>query len=145
MKLGMYTMASQPISTAYLSLCVCMCIPVSLLGKSLEKCISNVVARQRHGKFTLLSLLRNGSVNTLPLQRIHNNRRIFGRLCLWVCLCIPLSLGRVIVQAVSRWLPTAAARVRARIWSCGLCGGQSSAGAGFLRVLLKQPHSLRPV
>jgi hypothetical protein len=25
--------------------------------------------------------------------------------------------------------------VRARVWSCGICGGQSGAGAGFLRVL----------
>jgi hypothetical protein len=38
-------------------------------------------------------------------------------------------------QAVSRWLPTAAARVRARVWSSGICGGQNGAGAGFLRVL----------
>jgi hypothetical protein len=38
-------------------------------------------------------------------------------------------------QAVSRWLPTAAARVRVRVWSDGICGGQSGAGAGFLRVL----------
>jgi hypothetical protein len=37
--------------------------------------------------------------------------------------------GRAIVQAVSRWLPTAAAR------SSGICGGQSGAGAGFLLVL----------
>jgi hypothetical protein len=43
--------------------------------------------------------------------------------------------GRAIAQAVSRWLPTAAARVRARVWSCGIRGGQSGAGAGFLRVL----------
>jgi hypothetical protein len=35
-------------------------------------------------------------------------------------------------QAVSRRLPTAAARVRAQVWSC--CG-QSGTGAGFLRVL----------
>jgi hypothetical protein len=40
-------------------------------------------------------------------------------------------MGRAIAQAVSRWLPTAATRV----WSCGICGGQSGAGAGFLRVL----------
>jgi hypothetical protein len=40
-------------------------------------------------------------------------------------------LGRAIAQAVSRWLPTAAARVRARVWSSGICG----AGSGFLRVL----------
>jgi hypothetical protein len=45
------------------------------------------------------------------------------------------TIGRAIAQAVSRWLPTAAARVRARVWSSGICGGQSEAGAGFLRVL----------
>jgi hypothetical protein len=36
--------------------------------------------------------------------------------------------------AVSRQLPTEAARVRAWVWSCGICGGRSGAGAGFLRV-----------
>jgi hypothetical protein len=40
-------------------------------------------------------------------------------------------LGRAIVRAVSRWLPTAAPRVRARIWSSGICGEQSGAGAVF--------------
>jgi hypothetical protein len=40
----------------------------------------------------------------------------------------------VIAQAVSRWLPTVAARVRVRA-ACGVCGGQSGIGAGFLRVL----------
>jgi hypothetical protein len=43
--------------------------------------------------------------------------------------------GRAIAQAVSRWLPIAAGRVRARVWSCGICDGRSGAGAGFLRVL----------
>jgi hypothetical protein len=43
--------------------------------------------------------------------------------------------GRAIAEAVSRWLPTAAARVRARVWSSGICGGQSGVGGGFLRVL----------
>jgi hypothetical protein len=42
--------------------------------------------------------------------------------------------GRAIAHAVSRWLPTAAARVRSRV-SSGICGGQSGAGAGFLLVL----------
>jgi hypothetical protein len=45
------------------------------------------------------------------------------------------NLGRAIAQAVSRSLPTTVAWVRARVWSCGICGGQSVAGAGFLRVL----------
>jgi hypothetical protein len=37
-------------------------------------------------------------------------------------------------SAVRCWLPTAAARVRVRA-ACGVCGGQSGTGAGFLRVL----------
>jgi hypothetical protein len=43
--------------------------------------------------------------------------------------------GRAIAQAVSRWLPTAAARVQTRVWSSGICGGQSGSGVSFLRVL----------
>jgi hypothetical protein len=42
--------------------------------------------------------------------------------------------GRAVAQAVSRWIPTAAARVHVRA-ACGVCGGQSGNGAGFLRVL----------
>jgi hypothetical protein len=44
-------------------------------------------------------------------------------------------VGHTIAQEVSRWLPIAAAWVRARLWSCGICGGQSGVGAGFLQVL----------
>jgi hypothetical protein len=40
-----------------------------------------------------------------------------------------------IAEAVSRWLPTTAARVQSRVWSSGICGGRSGVGAGFLRVL----------
>jgi hypothetical protein len=43
--------------------------------------------------------------------------------------------GRDIGQAVSRRLPTAAARVRAQVRSRGICGGQSGTGEDFLRVL----------
>jgi hypothetical protein len=43
-------------------------------------------------------------------------------------------VGRAVAQAVGRWLPTAAARVRVRA-TCGFCGGQSGTGARFLRVL----------
>jgi hypothetical protein len=44
------------------------------------------------------------------------------------------AFGRAIAQAVSRRLPTAAARVRAQVRSCGICGGQSSTRVGFLQV-----------
>jgi hypothetical protein len=54
--------------------------------------------------------------------------------------------GRAIAQAVSRWLPTATARVRSRVWSSGICGGQSAAGAGFLRVLrIPLPVFISPI
>jgi hypothetical protein len=39
--------------------------------------------------------------------------------------------GRAIAHAVSRRLPTTAARVRGQVMSCGICGGQSDTGAGF--------------
>jgi hypothetical protein len=45
--------------------------------------------------------------------------------------------GRAIAQAVSRWLPTAASRVRARVWSSGICGGQIGAVKGFQQVRTK--------
>jgi hypothetical protein len=47
--------------------------------------------------------------------------------------------GRAIAEAFSRWPPTAAARVQSRVWSSGICGGQSGVGAGFLRVLRFPP------
>jgi hypothetical protein len=36
-----------------------------------------------------------------------------------------------IAQAVSHWLPNAAARVRAWVSSCEICGGESGSGASF--------------
>jgi hypothetical protein len=44
-------------------------------------------------------------------------------------------LGHDVDQAISRRLPTAAALVRARVRSCGICGGQNGTGAEFLLVL----------
>jgi hypothetical protein len=43
-------------------------------------------------------------------------------------------LGGAVAQTVSCLLPTAAARVRTRVKSCGICGGQSGSEAGFLGV-----------
>jgi hypothetical protein len=58
--------------------------------------------------------------------------------------------GRAIAQAVNRWLPTAAARVQIRVQSCGICGGQSDAGATsaslpiFIPPISSQSPSLSP-
>jgi hypothetical protein len=41
------------------------------------------------------------------------------------------SLGRAMVQVVSRRPVTAEAGVRARVNPCGICGGQSGTGTGF--------------
>jgi hypothetical protein len=69
------------------------------------------------------------------LNSIGRDFQTFGGTC---CLsifphrrpyCIICHEGRAVAQAVSRWLPTAAA------WSSGICGGRSGAGADFLRVL----------
>jgi hypothetical protein len=45
-----------------------------------------------------------------------------------------LSIVRAVAQAIGRWLPTAAARVRVRT-AYGACCGQSGSGASFRRVL----------
>jgi hypothetical protein len=66
------------------------------------------------------------------------------QLQLWKCLLWNRKWR--LIWAVSRWLPTAAARVRARVWLNRICGGQFGAGAGFFRVLrfplpILIPHS----
>jgi hypothetical protein len=40
-----------------------------------------------------------------------------------------------IAKVISRRIPTAAARVRSSVRSCGICGKQSGTGAGFLPVI----------
>jgi hypothetical protein len=42
--------------------------------------------------------------------------------------------GRAIAQAVSRRLSNAETRFRSQVRTCGICGGQSGTGEGFLRV-----------
>jgi hypothetical protein len=56
----------------------------------------------------------------------------------------PKTQGRVIAQAVRRRLSTTAARVRAHVRSCGICGGQSGTWAHFLRVLRFPPPLFIP-
>jgi hypothetical protein len=48
---------------------------------------------------------------------------------------LPTYLRSAIAQGVIRRLPNKAARVRAQITSCGVCGKESGTGVGFLRAL----------
>jgi hypothetical protein len=45
------------------------------------------------------------------------------------------NVARATNQAVSCQLPTHAVRIRAQVRPCGICGGQSGTGAGFLRAI----------
>jgi hypothetical protein len=69
-------------------------------------------------------------------------------------LVLTYIFGHAIAQTVSHRLPTAAARVQAQVRSCGICGGQSGTGTGFLWVLQlplpilippTAPHSLSSI
>jgi hypothetical protein len=74
--------------------------------------------------------LQYGDVGFRPVFRIVNFLVILS-----LSNDVTLEIGGAIAQAVSRRLPTAAARVRAQIRSCRICGGQSGTGACFLRIL----------
>jgi hypothetical protein len=79
------------------------------------------------------------------------NFKCYRRAVSWGIVCFPNSRFVKLSenQAVNRRLPTAAARVRSQVTSCGIYGGQSVAGAGivwvlrFLLPILIPPTSLR--
>jgi hypothetical protein len=54
---------------------------------------------------------------------------------------LQLRVGRAIAHAVGRRLPTAAARVRAQVRSCGICGGQSGRFSPSTSVSPANSHS----
>jgi hypothetical protein len=78
----MYNVTPGPISTEYfIILCVSVCVSLlSLLGNVSLKCTPLFIATQRFGK------------HIPAAKNSHNTRKIVGRFCLWVCLCIPLTL-----------------------------------------------------
>jgi hypothetical protein len=123
-------MAPEPNSAAYY---------INPSHQSLCLCVTLIVARQQPGKTLLRQRIHTQQKNCWTRRFVYGPFRVKGE---WAIisphnflLLFKCSGGRTIAQAVSRRLPTAAARVRARVWSCGICGGQSGAGAGFLRVL----------
>jgi hypothetical protein len=49
----------------------------------------------------------------------------------YVMLCYVMLCGRTIAEAVSRWLPATAARVRARVWQVGSVVDKVASGEVF--------------
>jgi hypothetical protein len=64
-------------------------------------------------RFKYLAIGNGWNFNTIAKSKFKWNLNPVQSLC----------LGRAIAEAVSRWLPTAAARVESRVWSSGICGG----------------------
>jgi hypothetical protein len=95
MKLGMYIMASQPISVVYfintlISRCL-MCIPLSFLGNGEVKCIPHNVTKQRLGK--KISAAKNACNNRrIDWGAVFYTIRVASKEILWVWLYISLSL-----------------------------------------------------
>jgi hypothetical protein len=62
-------------------------------------------------------------------MHVKGNDNVFVKMCTFELAeyIFPslLNVGRAIAQAMNPWFPTAAARVRAWVWSSGICGGQS--------------------
>jgi hypothetical protein len=78
---------------------------------------------------------RKLAVGTIERKKEMNDREAININWLSLNRALQILIGHAIAQALSRWLPTAAARVRSWVWSSGICGGQSGVGAGFLRVI----------
>jgi hypothetical protein len=54
-----------------------------------------------------------------PLVNLRNSTACMGITLPYLYLTMLQAKGRAIAEAVSRWLPTALARVRARVWQVG--------------------------
>jgi hypothetical protein len=65
-------------------------------------------------------------------QKVRTNRLFTGS---GLLVANAGAVGRATAHVVSRQILTVGARVRLQAKSCGICGGHSGTGVGFLRVL----------
>jgi hypothetical protein len=86
-------------------------------NKLLKTSLSNTRIRQASRKPTSYRLDTNANLKILTLK------------------LTVISKGRTVAQAVSHWLPTAASRIRARVWQVGFVVEKMALGQVFLRVL----------
>jgi hypothetical protein len=85
------------------------------------------------------SYICQGTVCSVPVNSLAITLLFFP--ILFPFLILVLLIDRAVAQAVSRWLPHAGGPDSPTDRACGVCGGQSGTGAGFLRVLLANHHS----
>jgi hypothetical protein len=77
-------------------------------------------------------VLRRIFLHSFSLPNLNIGKPINGDI---FYMLVIVQIGLAIAQAIRRRLPTVAARVRAQVRSCEICGRQSGIGAGFIRVL----------
>jgi hypothetical protein len=103
----------------------------SSLSTGSRNCLQKFTRGASYQSFSSLVTWTLHEWNPKSSYKIFRRDLLVNRMLSVRCPC-----GRAIAEAVSHWLPNAASRV----WSSGICGGQSGAGAGFLQVL-QFPHA----
>jgi hypothetical protein len=94
------------------------------------KCPESVFSRMRYCWNTVLLILRATRLDFL-MTKIHHWLPKLKKSDDILVTKVRIREGRAIAQAVSGWLDTEADTVRARVWSCGICGGESGSGGKF--------------
>jgi hypothetical protein len=90
----------------------------------------NIISQ--HRSVLIVIVLTASRDSDASFQALRNKRRFrWVRKLNLLTECNVTFQGSAIAQAVNRWLPTTAARVRSRVWSSGICGGQIGSGVGF--------------
>jgi hypothetical protein len=100
-----------------------------------KKCMSELFLFFQLGRNEFSGYSLEGSSESLKIIPTLWLTRGINVLCSNPQLLLPYTKGGTTAQTAGRQLPTMATRVRVQVRSCGICGGLSDTGTGFLRVL----------
>jgi hypothetical protein len=93
-------------------------------------------------KLAMIGRIKLALIGGIKLAMI-GGIKLVPRICHDRVLPIPFQFYiRGHTQKVSRRLPTATARVRSQVLSCGICGGQSDTGSGVYSEYVSFPCQL---